>query len=130
MNEINSSKIKNFTDLNAWKESHKLVLEIYKITKSFPREEIFGLSSQIKRAAVSITSNIAEGFGRFSKKEQIQFFYISLGSLIEIQNQLLIARDVGYLSTNDYNNINELTINSQKIINGLIKYNKTNNFTK
>ncbi len=68
MDKTDSSKIKNFTDLNAWKESHKLVLEIYKVTKNFPKEEIFGLSSQIKRAAISVTSNIAEGFGRFSKK--------------------------------------------------------------
>lgn len=86
MNETIPAKIRNFTDLNAWKESHKLVLEIYKVTKNFPREEIFGLFSQIKRSAVSITSNIAEGFGRFSKKEQIQFYYISIGSLTEIQN--------------------------------------------
>ena len=72
-----SEKIRNFTDLNAWKESHKLVLEIYRITKNFPREEIFGLTSQMRRAAVSVTSNIAEGFGRYSGKEQVQFFYIS-----------------------------------------------------
>jgi len=126
MNETVPTKIRNFTDLNAWKESHKLVLEIYKVTKNFPREEIFGLSSQIKRAAVSITSNIAEGFGRFSKKEQIQFYYISIGSLIEIQNQLLIARDVGYLNEVQYNSIYTLSVNAQKIINGLIRYNKIN----
>jgi len=125
MSDINPTKIRNFTDLNAWKESHKLVLEIYRATKNFPKEEIFGLSSQIKRAAISITSNIAEGFGRFSKKEQIQFFYISLGSLVETQNQLIIAKDVGYLSEKDYNSIYEQTINSQKIINGLIRFNKT-----
>jgi len=69
MTEISKSKINNFTDLNAWKESHKLVLEIYRVTKLFPREEIFGITSQMRRAAVSITSNIAEGFGRYNCKE-------------------------------------------------------------
>jgi len=90
------SKIKSFTDLKAWQEAHKLVLMIYKISKSFPKEEIFGLTSQIRRAAISITSNIAEGFSRKSYLEKIQFYFTSLGSLSEVQSQLLIAKDVNY----------------------------------
>ena len=71
-------KIKSFVDLDAWKEGHKLVLVIYNLTKAFPHEEAFGLNSQMRRCAVSITSNIAEGFSRQSYKEKIQFYSISL----------------------------------------------------
>ena len=85
----NGNKIKSFTDLNAWKEGHKLVLMIYGITKQFPKEEIFGLTSQIRRCVVSITLNIAEGFSRQSYKEKVRFYSISLGSITELQNQLL-----------------------------------------
>src|SRR5688572_13115301 len=94
----NTNKIKSFTDLVAWQKAHNLTLEIYKITKDFPKEEIFGLTNQLRRAAVSITSNISEGFSRKSSKEKSQFFYLSLGSLTETQSQLLIARDLNYMS--------------------------------
>lgn len=86
-------KIQVFTDLIVWQEGHKLVIEIYKITKQLPDNEKFGLVSQTQRSAVSITSNIAEGFGRRSEKEKIQFYYIAHGSLTELHNQLLIMRD-------------------------------------
>lgn len=113
--------IKSFTDLNTWKEGHKLVLMIYKMTKLFPPHERFGLRSQIQRAAISITSNIAEGFSRNSSKEKIQFYYTSLGSLTEIQNQLLIARDLGYISQQIFNDIALQTVVVSKLTNGLIK---------
>jgi len=114
-------KIKNFTDLNAWKEGHKLVIDVYIETKSFPREELFGLVSQMRRCAVSITSNIAEGFSRFSPKEKIQFYYIAQGSVTELQNHLLIARDIGYLNTETFHKLEDQTIVVHKLINGLIK---------
>ena len=76
------NKIKSFTDLTAWKEGHKLVLLIYKLTKKFPKEESYGLTDQIRRCSVSITSNIAEGFSRKSQKEKLQFYHMSLGSLL------------------------------------------------
>lgn len=117
-------KIKSFTDLDAWKEAHKLVLMIYEVTKSFPREEIFGLVNQMRRCAVSITSNIAEGFGRQSFKEKIQFYFIARGSIIELQNQLLVARDVKYLPIADFQKIAGQTVKVHKIINGLIKKSK------
>lgn len=86
MNKIlKNKKIKSFTDLKAWKEGHKLVLLIYQITKDFPENEIYLLTSQIRRAASSITANIAEGFGRKSYKEKIQFYYKSQGSLNELK---------------------------------------------
>lgn len=115
------TKIKLFTDLNAWKEAHKLVVMIYKITKGFPKEETYSLIDQMKRCSVSITSNIAEGFSRQSKKEKIQFYFMSKGSLTELQNQLLVARDVKYLSPESFKSIAEQTVTVHKLINGLIK---------
>lgn len=115
------TKIRAFTDLNAWKESHAFVLMIYNITKQFPHTEQFGLTSQLRRAAVSITSNIAEGFSRHSHKEKLQFYSIAHGSLSEVQSQLLIARDVGYV---DEMRCEELFVQSDrvsKLIHGLIK---------
>jgi len=120
----NSNKIKSFTDLNAWKEAHKLVLMIYKITKNFPKEEIFGLTSQIRRAVISITSNIAEGFSRQTYKEKIQFYHIAKGSLTEVQDQLLIARDINYINKQDFNDIANQSVIVHKLLNGLIKKSK------
>jgi len=114
-------KIKSFTDLRAWQEGHQLVLEIYKITKKFPKDELFGLTSQLRRAVVSITSNIAEGFSRNSHKEKTQFYFISIGSLTETQNQLLIARDLEYITKEEFQKAAQQTVIISKIINGLIK---------
>ena len=122
---MDQNKIKSFTDLRVWREGHKLVLMIYKVTQKFPAEEIFGLTSQLRRAAVSFTSNIAEGFSRPSYKEKMQFYCRALGSLTEVQNQLLIARDINYLSKKDFNSIATQTIELSKMINGLIKTTKT-----
>ncbi|MBU0647105.1 four helix bundle protein [Patescibacteria group bacterium] len=124
---MENAKIKSFTDLNAWKEGHKLVIEIYQITKNFPKEELFGLTNQLKRAAVSTTSNIAEGFSRQSFKEKAQFYSIARGSVTEIQNQLLIAKDIKYLTADKFNKAAEQTVVVHKLINGLIKYSKNQN---
>lgn len=115
------NKIKNFTDLITWQEGHKLVLQVYKITKRFPKTEMFALIDQITRAVVSITSNIAEGFGRRNNKEKIQFYYLGQSSLTEVQNQLIIAKDVGYISNEEFKNIWDQTILVHKLISGLIK---------
>ncbi len=119
---MDGKKVKSFVDLDAWKEGHRLVIEIYTLTREFPKEEVFGIVSQMRRCAVSITSNIAEGFSRQSSKEKIQFYRVSLGSLTELQNQLLIARDVGYLASSAFKKQADQTVKVQKIINGLIKY--------
>ncbi len=124
MNNEEKRKIYSFTDLNAWKEGHKLVLKIYSVTENFPNKEIFGLTSQIRRAAVSITSNIAEGFSRISYKDKINFYSVAQGSLTELQNQLLIARDVKYLENKKFIDIAEQTVTVHKLINGLIKKSK------
>lgn len=123
----NGNKIRSFTDLNAWKEGHKLVLMIYEITKKFSKEEMFGLTNQLRRAAVSITSNIAEGFSRQSYKEKAHFYSTSLGSTTEVQNQILIAKDVKYINNNEFQKIAEQTIIVHKLINGLIKGSKNHN---
>lgn len=117
---MGNGKIKSFTDLIAWQEGHKLVLLIYRITSPFPRAE-YSLVDQMKRCVVSITSNIAEGFSRKSKKEKMQFYYMALGSTTELQNQLVIARDLKFVSTKDFNDVAKQTIRIHKLINGLIK---------
>lgn len=114
-------KIVSFTDLEAWREGHKLVLMIYETTKVFPKEEMFGLVSQIRRAAVSITSNIAEGFSRRSYKDKIHFYAMAQGSCTELQNQLVIARDVGYLTREKFDMMAQQSVTVHKIITGLIK---------
>ncbi len=121
---LNTAKIQSFTDLNTWKEGHKLTLAIYKVTKLFPKEEIYSLVDQMRRAAISITSNIAEGFSRQSFKEKVQFYYMSLGSLTELQNQLLVSRDLGYMSNNEFNDIANTTVIVHKLIVGLIRSSK------
>jgi four helix bundle protein len=118
-------KISSFTGLNAWKEGHKLVLVVYKLTKKFPKEEMFGLIIQLRRAAVSITSNIAEGFSRQSYKDKVHFYTMALGSLTELQNQLLISRDLKYIILDDFKSVAEQTVVASKILNGLIKSSKS-----
>ena len=124
MNE-DGAKIKSFMDLDAWKEGHVLVLMIYKITKAFPQEESFGLTSQLRRAGVSFTSNMAEGFSRISYKEKLNFYSMALGSLTEAQSQLLVARDIGYIDSESYNSIYSQALKVSKITNGLVKKSKS-----
>lgn len=119
MNQAN--KIKTFTQLIAWQKSHKLVIKIYEITKKFPKEELYSLTDQMRRSSISISSNIAEGFSRKSYKEKVQFYSMALGSTTELQNQLLVSRDVKYLSSQEFLIIAEQTVEVNKLINGLIK---------
>lgn len=113
--------ITTFSDLNAWKESYKLTLLIYEITNKFPRKEDYALTSQMRRAAISVTSNIAEGFSRRGKKEKVLFYTMSLGSITELQSQLLIADGVGYTNKSETTALSgQLTI-AHKLVNGLIK---------
>ena len=119
------NKIREFTDLIAWQEAHKLVLLIYKVTKNFPREELYSLTDQIRRVVVSITSNIAEGFGRQSYKEKIQFYYLAQGSLVEVKNQIIIAKDVGYLQPDVYESIKLQSETAHRLLQGLIKKSKS-----
>ncbi|HRY59951.1 MAG TPA: four helix bundle protein [Patescibacteria group bacterium] len=119
--DIEKEKIKNFTDLRTWQEAHKLVLMIYNATKDFPKDEMYGLTSQIRRAAVSISSNIAEGFTRYSYKEKIQFYYIASGSVTEVQNQIIAGKDIGYLNQEVFTNLYSKSIDVHKLLNSLIR---------
>lgn len=117
-----TNKITSFTKLTTWQKRHQLVLLIYKINKTFPDSEKFGLTSQIKRCTVSITSNITEGFSRQPRKEKLQLYYTDKGSLIELQNQILIAKDVNYITPATFNKIAKQSIEVHKLINGLVKH--------
>ena len=94
--------MKTHKDLDVWKKSVSLVTSIYEVTKTFPKDDIYGLTNQIRRSAVSIPSNIAEGSARKGEKEFIQFLYISLGSMAELETQLIIANNLKYVKLNDY----------------------------
>jgi four helix bundle protein len=96
VNSNQSSSIKHFYDLEVWKESNLLCIEIYKLTEEFPKREIYGIIDQLRRAASSVGANIAEGFGRFHYKEKIKFYYNARGSLCEVQNFLFLSQDLGY----------------------------------
>lgn len=109
-------------ELDVWKLSIDLVEEMYKLTKNFPTEEKFGLTNQLRRAAVSVPSNIAEGAARKSDKENIQFLYIALGSLSEIETQLIIVNRLGFSNTEEI--LNQTGIIKSKMIN-YIKYVKS-----
>lgn len=119
---MDSQKIRLFSDLVAWKKGHELVLGIYKATAELPRSEDYALTSQIRRAAVSITSNIAEGFARNSDREKIQFYYLALGSLAEVQSQLIIARDVSYIDDTIFNSLTELSREVHGLLFGMVNH--------
>ena len=114
---MENKKIKSFTDLEDWQEAHKLVLKIYKLTAKFLKEERFGLVDQVRRAAVSVSSNIAEGFSRHTSLEKGRFYYQSLGSLTELQNQILVAKDVGYIDKKQFDGVASQTISVSKLTN-------------
>jgi four helix bundle protein len=123
---VQNKKIESFTDLIVWQEAHRLVIETYVITKKFPKEELYSLVDQLKRAVVSITSNIAEGFSRKSYKEKSHFYYLSLGSLTEIQNQLLVAKDVRYISKEEFTKLAERSMSVKRLLRAFIT--KTDSF--
>ena len=114
-------KIKEFTDLEAWKKGHVFVIEMYQITKKFPKTETYGLVSQLCRSASSITANIAEGFSRFHYKDKARFYYNARGSISESQNHLLLARDIGYLSSESTTKLLHQADEIRRILNGLIR---------
>ena len=111
----------NFRELNVWKKAMNLVTQIYKFTKFFPKEEQFGLTNQIRRCAVSIPSNIAEGAGRDSSKDFNRFLSISLGSSFELETQLIISKELEYFNNENFRNIEKELIEIQKMIRGLQK---------
>lgn len=124
-NELRKNKINKFTDLIVWKESHDLVVMVYLQTKLFPKEETYALVDQMRRAASSITANIAEGFGRHSYKEKVQFYYMSKGSLLELMNFFYISKDVGYLNDRDFERLYSLSVAIEQLLSKFISKSKT-----
>jgi four helix bundle protein len=118
------SDIKTFRDLYVWQGAHELTLNIYKVTKLFPKEEKYALVSQIRRAAVSVASNIVEGFHRKSLGETMRFYRYSEASLEEVKYQLLVAKDLQYIDEEIYHHIIELTNEVGKMLNGWMKAQK------
>jgi len=116
-----TQKIKTFTDLLAWQRGRDVTLAIYQITDKYPPKEIYSLTNQMRRAAVSVASNIAEGFARNSKLEKKQFYTTAKSSLVELQNQLIISMDIGYLNRKNYQKVYNLTIQCSKLLTGLIR---------
>ena len=112
--------VKSFHDLVAWQKAMELVTEIYQVSQKFPKEEIFGLTSQIRRAAVSIPSNIAEGGGKSSTGEFQQFLYHARGSLAEVETQLIIATNLDYLEKQEISHIMELIGRVGRLLHGLL----------
>lgn len=113
--------MKDFRQLKVWEKSHELALAIYHITTSFPREETYGLTSQIRRAASSIPSNIAEGCGRDGDAELARFCTIAKGSASELEYQLLLARDLKLLQPNDYETLSNQTVDIQRMLTVLVQ---------
>lgn len=112
---------RGFRSLKAWQKAYDLALEIYKITKDFPRTEVYGLTSQIQRASISVSANIAEGYERNHRKEYIQFLMIAKGSLGEVETHLMFARDLGYITSEKYIELEEQRQEAGKVLRGLIK---------
>ena len=116
------SKLESYRDLEVWKQTKELVRLIYQVTKAFPKEEQFGLTNQLRRASVSIPSNIAEGCGRNHSKESIQFFFISRGSLYEVETQTIISFELGYITKDQQNTILDNIRSCKRLLNGFISY--------
>ncbi len=114
-------QVKTFKDLKVWEKSYNLSLEIYKITKNFPTEERFGLVSQLRRAVVSIPSNIAEGYGRRYLKQYVQFLCVAYGSGAELETQLLLAKDLGYIEGARFSDLIQRYYEIERMLMALIK---------
>jgi four helix bundle protein len=112
--------VQNFRDLVAWQRAVDLALEIYRVTKFFPREEIYGLTSQLRRAVVSILSNVAEGQSRRTSRDFLHFLGIARGSLAEVETQLVIASRLGYVTPVDEKLLNDRITELHRILSGLI----------
>ncbi|HEX9882344.1 MAG TPA: four helix bundle protein [Desulfobaccales bacterium] len=112
--------VQSYRDLVVWNKAMQLVTEIYRVSQNFPKEELFGLMSQIRRAAVSVPSNIAEGHGKLSRKEYQHFLGHARGSLAEVETQMTIAQNLGYLNAEVVSRILDLSAEVGRILNGLL----------
>ena len=113
--------MKDFRKQKVWQKSHQLTLDIYKATSNFPREELYGLTNQIRRACASIPANIAEGCGRSSEADFSRFLQIAMGSATELEYHLLLSHDLGILNDIDYENLSRETIEVKQMLTSFIK---------
>jgi len=113
--------MRDFRQLQVWKKAHQLTLEVYKATATFPKEELYGLTSQMRRAGASIPANIAEGCGRDTQAELARFFHIAMGSASELEYHLLLAHDLNYLSASDFDRLANQTTEAKRMLTGFIK---------
>jgi four helix bundle protein len=118
---IENKKIKDFYDLDAWKKANMLALHVYTATKHFPKEELYGITNQMRRAAASITANIAEGFNRYHYNDKIRFYHNARGSVSETQSFLFLSKDLGFLKIDDFNALFAATKEVAMLVNGLIR---------
>lgn len=121
MTENGNNKIQSYRDLEAWQVSYELAKDIYRITAESPDHEQYGLTSQMRRCAVSVPSNIAEGFHRQFQKEKIQFYHIGSGSVAELQTQILLSKDMRYIDQKNFELAMSESLRSHKLIYGLIR---------
>lgn len=124
MESLEKAPAKSFRDLRVWQEAYRLAILTYRISEKFPKHEQFGLASQMNRAAVSVCSNIAEGFGRRTAKEKDQFYGMANGSLTELENQFLIAHGVGYTTQVRHDQAMTFCTTTHKMLTNLQKVNK------
>jgi four helix bundle protein len=113
--------LKNYKELIVWQKAYQLCLDVYKVTKNFPKDEIYGLISQIRRAAVSIPSNIAEGYGRKTTREYIHALYVAYGSICELETQILISHDLDYIGSETFEKLLKEIGDVERMLKGLIK---------
>ena len=116
-----AGKIRTYRDLDIWKTSIQLVKDVYKLTEQFPKQEMYGLVSQMRRAGISITSNVAEGFRRYHNKEYKQFLFVSLGSCAELETQATIAKELEYISEDKESALLEKLDHISRMISNLLK---------
>ena len=112
--------MRDFRSLKVWKKSHRLTLRVYGATKSYPRDEVYGLTSQTRRACASIPANIAEGCGRAGERELGRFCQIAMGSASELEYHLLLAHDLGYLERDDYSSLSEDLLEVKKMLSSFL----------
>ena len=114
--------MRDFRELKVWQKAHELTLAVYKATACFPKVELYGLTAQMRRASVSISANISEGAGKNSRADFARFLQISLGSASEVEYELLLARDLGYLDRVGYEKLAEQTVEVKRMLTGFIQY--------
>jgi four helix bundle protein len=114
--------MRDFRELKVWHKAHSLTLDVYRVTKSFPREELYGLTSQIRRAAASIGANIAEGAGKSSRADLGRYLQIALGSASELEYHLLLSCDLGYLVPEVHQQLSQRVVETKKMLSGFVQY--------